>query len=105
MKFAVVLAALVAVAIAAPVDDPRAAQIVRLESDNIGTDGYKFAYETSDGTSRQEVAQVKNLGSENEAIAVQGQFSWIAADGQQYSLKFTADENGFQPEGAHLPVA
>lgn len=44
MKFAVVLAALVAVAIAAPVDDPRAAQIVRLESDNIGTDGYKFAW-------------------------------------------------------------
>lgn len=43
MKFIVAFAALLAVAVAVPIDDPRAAQITRYESDNIGTDGYKFA--------------------------------------------------------------
>ncbi|CAD7083177.1 unnamed protein product [Hermetia illucens] len=105
MKFIVAFAALLAVAVAVPIDDPRAAQITRYESDNIGTDGYKFAFETSDGTARQEAAEVKNLGTDHEAIAVRGSISWIAADGQQYSLNFIADENGFQPEGAHLPRA
>ncbi|CAD7083183.1 unnamed protein product [Hermetia illucens] len=105
MKFAIVFAALLAAALAAPVDDPKNAQILRYESDNIGTDGYNFAFETSDGTSRQEQAQLKNVGTENEALAVRGTISWVAADGQQYTLNFVADENGFQPEGAHLPRA
>lgn len=43
MKFAIVFAALLAAALAAPVDDPKNAQILRYESDNIGTDGYNFA--------------------------------------------------------------
>jgi len=43
MKFAIVLAALIAVALAAPLDDSKNAQILRYENDNIGVDGYKFA--------------------------------------------------------------
>ncbi|XP_055912855.1 flexible cuticle protein 12-like [Eupeodes corollae] len=105
MKFVVVLSALFAVALAVPLDDSRNAQILRYESDNIGVDGYNFAYETSDGVSRQESAQLKNPGTENEAISVRGTVSWVAADGQTYTLNYLADENGFQPEGAHLPVA
>ncbi|CAD7083182.1 unnamed protein product [Hermetia illucens] len=105
MKFIIVFAAIAAVALAAPVDDSKNAHIIRYDSDNIGTDGYSFAYETSDGTSRQEQAQLKNIGSENEALVVRGSISWIGADGQQYTLNYIADENGFQPEGAHLPRA
>lgn len=63
------------------------------------------SYETSDGVSRQEQAELKNAGSENEAIAVRGSISWIAPDGQTYTLNYIADENGFQPEGEHLPKA
>lgn len=43
MKFIAVFAALVAVALAAPLDDSKNAQILRYENDNIGIDGYKFA--------------------------------------------------------------
>lgn len=64
-----------------------------------------FSYETSDGVSRQEEAELKNAGSENEAISVRGSYSWTAPDGQVYTVNYIADENGFQPEGAHLPVA
>ncbi len=43
MKFFIVLVAIVAVALAAPIDDSKDAVILKYENDNIGVDGYKFA--------------------------------------------------------------
>ncbi|KAJ3653979.1 hypothetical protein Zmor_013197 [Zophobas morio] len=103
MKLISALAVLVACAAAAPQRDSKDAVIVKYESDNIGLDGYNFAYETSDGTSAQEQGQLQNAGSENEAISVRGQFSFVGLDGQTYTVTYVADENGFQPQGAHIP--
>lgn len=64
-----------------------------------------FRFETSDGVSRKETATVKNLGTKEEAISVEGSVSWVGPDGVHYTLNYLADENGFQPEGKHLPVA
>ncbi|KAJ6640664.1 Flexible cuticle protein 12 [Pseudolycoriella hygida] len=97
--------ALACCALAAPLDDAKNAQVLRYENDNIGVDGYKFAYETSDGVARQEQGELKNAGTDHAAIAVRGTISWVAADGQQYTLNYIADENGYQPEAAHLPKA
>ncbi|KAH8266020.1 hypothetical protein KR038_000454 [Drosophila bunnanda] len=104
MKFAVVLAfaALFAVAIAAPAAPE--ASVVRLESD-VGPESYKYALETSDGTSKVEEGHLNNVGSENEAISVKGSYRFVADDGVTYEVTYIADENGFQPQGAHLPVA
>lgn len=47
MKFLVVFAAVLALSAALPqrqVDDSKNAQILRYENDNIGIDGYNFAY-------------------------------------------------------------
>lgn len=63
------------------------------------------SYETSDGVSRDEEAQLKNVGTEQEALSVRGSYSFVAPDGQTYTVNYIADENGFQPEGAHLPKA
>lgn len=63
------------------------------------------SYETSDGTSAQEQGELRNAGSENEAIAVRGQFTYVGDDGVTYTVTYIADENGFQPQGAHLPKA
>uniref|UniRef100_A0A336LX70 CSON006907 protein n=1 Tax=Culicoides sonorensis TaxID=179676 RepID=A0A336LX70_CULSO len=101
----IVLASLIAVTLSAPLDDSQNAQILKYESDNIGIDGYRFAYETSDGQTREEEAQLNNVGQENEAISVRGSYSFVAPDGQTYTINFVADENGFQPEGAHIPKA
>ncbi|XP_034658678.1 endocuticle structural protein SgAbd-6 [Drosophila subobscura] len=88
---------------AAPLDDSKQATILRYDNENIGTDGYNFGYETSDGVTRQEQAELKNAGTDHEALSVRGSVSWVAPDGQTYTLHYIADENGFQPQGDHLP--
>ena len=65
-----------------------------------------FAYssvETSDGKTHQEEGQLKDIGTENEALVVRGSYSYTGDDGQVYTVNYVADENGFQPEGDHLP--
>lgn len=64
-----------------------------------------FSIETSDGTSRQESAQLKQIDDEHVALTIQGSYQYIGSDGQTYEVKYIADENGFQPQGAHIPVA
>lgn len=62
-----------------------------------------FSFETSDGISQQEQGQLVNQGSENEAISVRGSYSYTGPDGVVYTVTYIADENGFQPQGAHIP--
>ncbi|XP_055912844.1 cuticle protein CP14.6-like [Eupeodes corollae] len=106
MKFVIVFSALFAVALSASIaTDSSHAETLRYDNDNIGVEGYKYAVETSDGKAASEQGIVKNVGAENEAIAVQGQYSYVGPDGVTYTVTYIADENGFQPQGAHLPVA
>ena len=35
---------------------------------------------------------------------VSGSYSYTGPDGVQYSITYTADEEGFHPQGAHLPT-
>lgn len=62
-----------------------------------------FSYETSDGSEKDEVGEIRNAGTDEESIAVTGHYSYVGDDGKTYDVKYTADENGFQPEGDHLP--
>ncbi|XP_030385802.1 larval cuticle protein 65Ag1-like [Scaptodrosophila lebanonensis] len=101
MKFIIVFAALFAAALAAPNQD---AEILRYENDNIGVEGYNFALETSDGTSKQEQGQLKSL-PEGDAIVVRGSFQYLDNEGQVHTTSYIADENGYQPQSADIPVA
>ncbi|XP_075971008.1 uncharacterized protein LOC142973255 [Anticarsia gemmatalis] len=66
---------------------------------------YKWSYETGNGISAEEQGYVKNQGiPEQEAQTAQGQYQYTAPDGQVIQLQYLADENGFQPQGAHLPT-
>ncbi|XP_019872728.1 flexible cuticle protein 12-like [Aethina tumida] len=103
MKVVAVLFAVLAVALAAPQGSERDAQVLRNDLDNIGTDGFNYAYETSNKIAAQEQGQLNNIGTDNEAIAVRGSFQYVGPDGQTYQVTYIADENGFQPQGAHLP--
>jgi Insect cuticle protein len=64
-----------------------------------------YSLETSDGTKHEQTGVLNNVGTDTESLAVKGSYSFVADDGQTYTVDFIADENGFQPSGAHLPVA
>ncbi|XP_034106893.1 larval cuticle protein 65Ag1-like [Drosophila albomicans] len=100
MKFLIVFVALFAVALAAPSGDT---QIVRSESD-VGPESFNFALETSDGTKTEAAGQLKQVGEE-AGISVKGSFSYVDPDGQTHVINYIADENGYQPQGADIPVA
>lgn len=63
-----------------------------------------FSFETGNGIVAQEQGQLKNAGSDNEAEEVQGSVQYTAPDGTPISLNYLANEDGFQPQGDHLPT-
>ncbi|XP_055610636.1 endocuticle structural glycoprotein SgAbd-4-like [Uranotaenia lowii] len=91
----VIVSALVALATA---QNPQDAQATILNQDSvINPDGsYQYRYETSNGIQAQE----SGVGGQS----AQGGYSYTGPDGVQYSVQYVADANGFQPQGAHLPV-
>ncbi|XP_058464645.1 endocuticle structural glycoprotein SgAbd-5-like [Malaya genurostris] len=104
MKIIVALVALFVFACGNPVPD-KDAQTVRFDNNHNGIDGYSFQVETSNGIKQEEQAELRSFGEDNAAIVVRGSYSFIADDGQLYTVNYIADENGFQPEAPHLPKA
>ncbi|XP_017070727.1 larval cuticle protein 65Ab1-like [Drosophila eugracilis] len=101
MKFLIVFVALFAVAVARPNE----VGIVRQDSD-VGPESWSSNVELTDGTKIDEQGQLKNVGTEHEAAVVHGSYSWVdEKTGEKFTVTYVADENGFQPQGAHLPVA
>ncbi|XP_017121856.1 larval cuticle protein 65Ab1 [Drosophila elegans] len=101
MKFLIVFVALFALAVARPNE----AGIVRLDSD-VQPDKWSSVLETSDGTKIDQDGVLKNVGTDHEAAVVHGSYSWVdEKTGEKFTVTYVADENGFQPQGAHLPVA
>ncbi|XP_016933408.4 larval cuticle protein 65Ab1 [Drosophila suzukii] len=101
MKFLIVFVALFALAVARPND----VQTVKQDSD-VQPDKWSSVLETSDGTSIDQQGVLKDIGTEHEAAVVHGSFSWVdEKTGEKFTITYVADENGYQPQGAHLPVA
>lgn len=108
MKFSflqiVVFAALVAAVVSAPQGNPNEVTIVQQEEqNNIGVGGYKYSYEQSDGQKKEETAEVKNEGTEDQVLVIRGSYSYVGPDGKTYLVTYTADENGFVATAEHLP--
>ncbi|XP_019870501.1 larval cuticle protein LCP-17 [Aethina tumida] len=89
----------VAVASAASVsndiDAPVLSQVLDISPD--GT--YQHSFETGNGISAQASGALKTPETE----AVQGTFQYTAPDGTPISVSYVADDNGYQPQGAHIP--
>ncbi|XP_049876699.1 endocuticle structural glycoprotein SgAbd-3-like [Pectinophora gossypiella] len=80
------------------------AEILKYENE-ITEDGFHYAYETSDGTKAEQEGRVlPGAKPEEGSLQVSGSYSYVGDDGQTYTVTYTADENGFQPQGAHLPT-
>ncbi|CAH2089156.1 unnamed protein product [Euphydryas editha] len=72
----------------------RNSAILRLDQE-IGENGFRYAYETSNGIQAEE---------SNNAGQSRGAFAYKGDDGKVYSVTFTAGEDGYRPQGEHLPV-
>ncbi|XP_053602278.1 larval cuticle protein LCP-22-like [Plodia interpunctella] len=86
--------------------DARSASIVRLVNE-INPDGsYNYNYETDNGIAAQEQGVPKAFGGNPPVapVVAQGSFSWVSPEGQPISITYTADENGYQPQGDSLPT-
>ncbi|KAH8304031.1 hypothetical protein KR018_006401, partial [Drosophila ironensis] len=90
----------IAICLAAPAGPE--AEIVSLASE-VSSDGYNYNFETSDGNKQEQHGTLKNLGPEEDALQVAGSYSYQGDDGKTYLVTYTADENGYQPQGEHLP--
>ncbi|XP_066250373.1 pupal cuticle protein 20-like [Euwallacea similis] len=73
--------------------------IIRYENVNNGDGTYQYLYETGNGINAQEQGDARGDGTQ-----AQGSFSYTAPDGQQIQIQYTADENGFNPQGPHIPT-
>lgn len=92
-----------AITLAGPLEQ-RPIAILRQASDVSPDGSYQFSYETENGIAASESGAPKPIGDE-VPVVVQGQFQYTDNDGNPISLTYVADENGFQPQGAHLPQA
>ncbi|XP_061715756.1 larval cuticle protein LCP-17-like [Cydia pomonella] len=79
------------------------AQVLRSDAD-VQPDRYSYVYETSNGISGQESGVLKNVGKDEAALEVKGSNQYTSPEGQQIQITYTADENGYQPQGSHLPT-
>ena len=72
------------------------AEIRSLRNEAADAEGnYQFAYETSNGI------QVQEAGN---PAGVRGTVNYISPEGEKISLSYTADEEGYHPQGDHLPT-
>ncbi|XP_034652133.1 endocuticle structural glycoprotein ABD-4 [Drosophila subobscura] len=78
--------------------------IIRQEQE-VNFDGsYKYSYETGNGINVEEEGYLKNAGTDNAGQVAQGFFSYTSPEGIPIRITYLADENGFQPQGDHIPT-
>ncbi|KAF7286194.1 hypothetical protein GWI33_007154 [Rhynchophorus ferrugineus] len=96
----VVFSGLLAVVLCAT-EEPVA--IVAQESDIQPDGAFQWSYESADGTKQEQSASIKQVGDVS-VPALRGSVSWKDADGVAHELSYVADENGYQPQSADIPV-
>lgn len=92
MKFAIVFVAVLAVALAAPPapkkfvpsGDPNNVAVLK-EYNDISANSYKFGFEQSDGTKRDETGENRLLG-DAEGIVMRGSYEYVGPDGNTYRV-------------------
>ncbi|XP_029662727.1 endocuticle structural glycoprotein SgAbd-3-like isoform X2 [Formica exsecta] len=65
---------------------------------------YSYNYNIDTGIQIQESGYLNHIGTDKEALEARGSYGYIDNEGNFFSVLYTANENGFQPEGAHLPT-
>ncbi|KAK8740178.1 hypothetical protein OTU49_003083, partial [Cherax quadricarinatus] len=75
-----------------------------LRDDRVQDENGKFNFEVETGNGIS-FSQSGSPDGPEGAVVKSGQYAYTAPDGTVFELKYVADENGYQPESSHLPVA
>ncbi|XP_020804003.1 pupal cuticle protein 20 isoform X2 [Drosophila serrata] len=78
--------------------------IVRSDYQSDANGNYNFGFDTGNGIHRDETGEFRG-GWPHGSLGVRGSYSYTGDDGQQYTVNYKADKNGFHAEGAHLPTS
>ncbi|CAG9795959.1 unnamed protein product [Diatraea saccharalis] len=82
----------------------KSARILHYSMDNDGHN-YQYAYETENGNVLLSSGiKAQEQGQTIHGTQAAGEYSYTGDDGQVYTVTYTADENGFRAQGAHLPT-
>uniref|UniRef100_A0A336M0Z9 CSON006905 protein n=1 Tax=Culicoides sonorensis TaxID=179676 RepID=A0A336M0Z9_CULSO len=76
--------------------DSSVADILNFENYNSGKDGYRYMFDTSDGTSRVEAGEIKDVGYDSERLSVIGSYTFVDDKGKEHTVEYTADEKGYR---------
>ncbi|XP_026273118.2 endocuticle structural glycoprotein SgAbd-8-like isoform X1 [Frankliniella occidentalis] len=76
------------------------AEIVDMAFDMDEPGRYVYHFKTNNG-----IAMMEQAALEKDAGKVQGAYEWTSPEGQNYKVEYVADELGYHPVAAHLPVA
>ncbi|CAG9770934.1 unnamed protein product [Ceutorhynchus assimilis] len=75
--------------------------ILKLDQQNEGDGNYQYAFETGNGIQ----AQQQGNAYEGAGTQSQGSYSYTSPEGEQIQISYQAGENGFIPQGSHIPTA
>merc|ERR1712029_580168 len=66
--------------------------------------GFRYSYETENEIKQEAEGSMKNVDGA-DVMVMKGSYSYVGADGQEYVVDWYADETGYHPSAAHLPVS
>ncbi|CAG9864332.1 unnamed protein product [Phyllotreta striolata] len=80
-------------------EKPNTDRIIQKELNPDSGDGhYNYSFETENGIKAQEEGSLTEHGP-----SAQGRYSYTSPEGEEITVEYTADANGFLPKGTHLP--
>ncbi|XP_015595895.1 endocuticle structural glycoprotein SgAbd-2 isoform X2 [Cephus cinctus] len=77
---------------------------IESQVNEVGLEGNFKQSWTGNGIAVQEQGTLKNVGQKDEAQVIQGGASWTAPDGTPVQISWSADENGANIQGSHVPT-